>query len=103
MKLANMFARPISVPPLAAARNQSRPESVAVIRIKQRDSIPIAEHHVLVMEGMSTYVFEHARGASFVIDSSIYNVDHDRQYNEAVDAAKAMARVKGLPAIYVLE
>jgi len=98
VKLANMFARPTPAP-LAAAR----PESVAVIRIKQRDSIPIAEHHVLVMEGLSTYVFDHARGASFVIDSSIYNVDHDRKYNEAVDAAKAMARVRGLPAIYVLE
>lgn len=98
MKLANMFARP--TPDLAV---MARPETVAVIRIKQRDSIPIAEHHVLVMEGLSTYVFEHARGASFVIDSSIYNVDHDRQYNEALDAAKAMARVKGLPSIYVLE
>lgn len=100
MKLANVFARPTPTPGMMAA---ARPESVAVIRIKQRDSIPITEHHVLVMEGLSTYVFEHPRGASFIVDSSIYNVDHDRQYNEALDAAKAMARTKGLPAIYVLE
>src|SRR5258708_3521473 len=99
-----MFARPPSdLVAAATARAGSRPESVAVVRIKQRDSIPIAEHHVLVMEGMSTYVFEHARGASFVVNSSLYNVDHGRQYLEALDAAKAMARVKGLTSIYVLE
>ena len=55
------------------------------------------------MEGLSTYVFEHVRGASFVVDNSTFNLEHDKQYREALAAASAMARARGLAAIYVLE
>jgi hypothetical protein len=92
-----MFARPAAAPAVP-----SRADGVEVIRISDRNAIPISEHYVLVMEGLSTYLFEHVRGASFVVNNSIYNLEHDKQYREALAAASAMARARGLPAIYVL-
>jgi hypothetical protein len=98
MNLAKLRARAPAVPKVP-----SKADSVDVIRISDRNAIPISEHYVLVMEGLSTYVFEHPRGASFIVNNSTYNLEHDRQYREALAAASAMARAKGLPAIYVLE
>lgn len=78
-------------------------DQIKVIHIANRDSIPISEEYVLVMEGLSTYVFEHARGASFVVDNSRYNRDRDRHYRDALDSAVALAKAKGLPGVYVLD
>lgn len=99
MNLAKLLARPQTAPVAIPARA----DGVNVIRINDRNAIPISEHYVLVMEGLSTYVFEHVRGASFVVDNSTFNLDHDKQYRDALAAASAMARAKGLAAIYVLE
>jgi hypothetical protein len=98
VNLAKLLARPQAVPPIP-----SKADGVAVIRISDRNAIPLSEHYVLVMEGLSTYLFEHVRGASFVVDNSTFNLEHDKQYREALAAASAMARAKGLPAIYVLD
>ena len=81
----------------------AKADVVDVIRISDRNAIPISDYYVLVMEGVSTYVFEHERGVSFVVNNSIYNLDHARQLRDAVAAASAKARAKGLSAIYVLE
>jgi hypothetical protein len=78
-------------------------DQINVVHITDRNSIPISEKYVLVMEGISTYLFEHARGATFVVDNSRYNRDRDQHCRDALNAAVALAKAKGLPAIYVLE
>ena len=98
MNLAKLLARPRAAPAIP-----SKADGVTVIRISDRNAIPISEHYVLVMEGLSTYVFEHVRGASFVVDNRTFTLDHNKQYRDALAAAAAMARARGLAAIYVLE
>jgi len=71
--------------------------------IRSRNDIPLAEKHVLVMWGLSTYCAEHPMGATFVVDNSRYNRARDQQYREAISSAIEMAQTKGLPFIYLLD
>lgn len=98
----------IEARPMKLAQQETRDsvskssDEVDVVRISQRNSIPISENYVLVMEGLSTYSFEHPRGTSFVVDNSRYNRDRDQHYREAMTAAVALARARRLTKIYVL-
>ena len=78
-------------------------DQVEVVHITDRNAIPLAEAYVLVMEGLSTYSFEHARGASFVVDNSRRNRDRDQEFRSAMQAAIALAKTRGLAKIYVLD
>lgn len=79
------------------------PLQTGVRHISDRDAIPIAEKHVLVMWGLSTYRFAHPRGVTFAVDNSRANVERDQQYRDAIAAATELAQFDGLPFVYVLD
>jgi len=90
---------PIVVPPspgIGAAE-------IEVVRISDRRAISLTERYALVMEGLSTYRFEHPLGTTFVVDNGRYNGDRDLHHREALSDAMTLARAWGLNRVYVLD
>jgi hypothetical protein len=75
---------------------------IEIVHISDRRAISLAEKHVLVMEGLSTYRFEHPLGTTFVVDNGRYNSDRDLHHREALSDATNLARAWGLNRLYVL-
>ena len=101
-------AQPRPVVTETADENEMPPRNaelreIQVTRIAQRNAISLTENYVLIMEGLSTYRFDHPRGTTFIIDNSRYNRDRDLHQRQASEDAMNLARVRGLDRVYVLD